>query len=45
MFKAYEMMETAVKHKAQGGEGSPKFRYLFSGWRQKSRCFLFEPMI
>ena len=30
MFKAYEMMETAVKHNAQGGEGSPKFRYLFS---------------
>ena len=30
MFKAYEMMQTAVKHNAQGGEGSPKFRHLFS---------------
>ena len=30
MFKSYEMMATAVKHNAQGGEGSPKFRYLFS---------------
>lgn len=30
MFKSYEMMETAVKHNAQGGEGSPHFRYLFS---------------
>ena len=30
MFKSYETMETAVKHNIQGGEGSPKFRYLFS---------------
>ena len=38
MFKAYEMMETAVKHNAQGGEGSPKFRYLFSAGGAGQPC-------
>ena len=40
MFKAYEMMETAVKHNAQGGEGSPKFRHLFSAEEQGNRAEL-----
>ena len=40
MFKAYEMMETAVKHNAQGGEGSPKFRYLFSAEELGNRAEL-----
>ena len=30
MFKSYEMMQTDIKHNVQGGEGSPKFRHLFS---------------
>ena len=30
MFKSYEMMQTDIKHNAQGGEGSPKFRHLFT---------------
>ena len=40
MFKAYEMMETAVKHNAQGGEGSPKFRHLFSAEELGNRAEL-----
>ena len=30
MFKSYEMMQTDIKHNVQGGEGSPKFRHLFT---------------